>query len=267
MSVLNRLLASFVEIRVRWFLWYAICQMSSFPLFVILQFAVNGNPHSLGVCKIRCPPGLLFSLYLISKPAGICLCIHVKRPFFPFCLYELAQIFQEIQLDAVQYFMKTFQSFKCPISNLLTIVPVNILRRYAAGCPSVYKTLLMERLQVWRQPFGQPLISELWSTLKFWSHWSVKVGGVQPVAAWKSWKEPESWLQKSKKQNRERGKEGERDHDVLVTFSSLSLQHLFQDDLDMCSLYFLPISSLLPIFSLQLMCVDPSSSSLSVSSP
>ena len=180
-----------------------------------LEFAPKGNPHSLehhceclGIKmfdSVCCPPGLLFSRYFISKPAtspsSICLCIHVKSHFFHSAYMNLVKYSKKSHsmLSSIsEKVMKAFQTSKwcyCLTSNLPTIVPVNILGRYATGCPPVYKRLLMER--VLRPTFGRSLMFQLWSTLfNCWSHWLVKVGGVKPFAAWKSRKEPESWLHK-----------------------------------------------------------------------
>lgn len=79
---------------------------------------------------------------------------------------------------------------------------------------------------------------------------------MRPLAAWKSCrrKAPESWLRKwlkSKNKNRERGKEGDRDHNVLVIFS-LSFAPTSVQMFTMCSLYSLLLNSLpLVVFALQ----------------
>lgn len=81
------------------------------------------------------------------------------------------------------------------------------------GCPSGLQATVNGHTPA----FGEPAT---FCALPFRSHCSVKVGGVKPLAAWKSCtkKEPES-LNEMIKRNREE----ERDCDVLVTFSSLSL--------------------------------------------
>lgn len=120
-------------------------------IYLMLQFASNGSPHFLdhhrgclesNISKVCCPPGLLLFWYFISKPAGVSLSLH------PFCFHELGQIFQEIFLDAGQYFRRSQENlpkFEIKSSN-------NKSCWYVIGCPSVYKQLLMGRLQIRLQP-------------------------------------------------------------------------------------------------------------------
>lgn len=170
----------------------------------------NGNPHSPDHhCK--CLESNTFDGVFLSTRFVVFMIFHFQttRYFSCLCTQVKSQSFHLVYMTVVKYSKKshlmmssiseqamiTSQTFNgCYCLIFQHKVPVNILCRYAIGCPPIYK-----RLQVLASKFDANLWSatdiELWSTR---SHWVVKVVGVKPVAAWKSCRreEPESWLQK-----------------------------------------------------------------------
>lgn len=154
-------------------LWNAVHQVQvhgaslhvcySLPMMAIpILFTITVNTCELkmsdGICEVYCPPGMLSSLCFISKPAGTtsCIrhCIPLKSSFFILVIWTWSNTPKKSHIMLCNRPLTLYKSFKryCLTSHLPITLPVSILCRYVTGCPPVYKRLLMDRLQVWRQP-------------------------------------------------------------------------------------------------------------------